>query len=119
MVFAYGYLSVFDWTLIWIIDYSDIFKIGLVAVAATFGMVLIAVLTVSNVLLGKFHLASIAFATLVRERVGALAVADSGFLFFNREQVVALAAHHGMPVVYPWRDAAAAGGLMSYGASPF
>jgi len=41
------------------------------------------------------------------------------FLFFNREQLVALAAHHGMPVVYPWRDAAAAGGLMSYGASPF
>ena len=60
-----------------------------------------------------------AFATLVRERAGALAVAASGFFFFHREQLVALAAHHGMPVVYPWRDAAAAGGLMSYGASPF
>jgi putative ABC transport system substrate-binding protein len=60
-----------------------------------------------------------AFATLVREGAGALAVAASGFFFFHREQLVALAAHHGMPVVYPWRDAAAAGGLMSYGASPF
>ena len=60
-----------------------------------------------------------AFATVVRERAGALAVAASGFFFFHREQLVALAAHHGMPVVYPWRDAAAAGGLMSYGASPF
>jgi hypothetical protein len=29
-LFLYGYLSVFDWRLIWIIDYSDIFKIGLV-----------------------------------------------------------------------------------------
>ena len=59
-----------------------------------------------------------AFATLVRERAGALAVAASGFFFFHRDQLVALAAHHGMPVVYPWRDAAVAGGLMSYGASP-
>jgi hypothetical protein len=40
-----------------------------------------------------------AFATLVRERAGALA---SGFFFFHPEQLVALAAH---PVVYPWRDA--------------
>ena len=57
-----------------------------------------------------------AFATLVRERAGALAVAASRFFFFHRDQLVA--AHHGMPVVYPWRDAAVAGGLMSYGASP-
>ena len=47
-----------------------------------------------------------------------MAVAASGFFFFHRDQLVALAAHHGMPVVYPWRDAAVAGGLMSYGASP-
>jgi ABC-type uncharacterized transport system substrate-binding protein len=60
-----------------------------------------------------------AFSTLVRERAGALAVAASGFFFFPRERLVALAAQHGLPVIYPWRDAAAAGGLMSYGASPF
>jgi putative tryptophan/tyrosine transport system substrate-binding protein len=39
-----------------------------------------------------------AFATLVRERAGALA---SGFFVFHREQLVALAAH---PVIYPWRE---------------
>jgi putative ABC transport system substrate-binding protein len=59
-----------------------------------------------------------AFATLARERASALAVAASGFFFFRREQLVALAARHRIPVIYPWRDAAATGGLMSYGASP-
>jgi putative ABC transport system substrate-binding protein len=60
-----------------------------------------------------------AFATLMRERAGALAVAASGFFFFQLKQLIALAAHNGLPVIYPWRDAPAAGGLMSYGASPF
>jgi hypothetical protein len=32
-LFLYAYLSVFDWRLIWIIDYSDIFKVGLVTLA--------------------------------------------------------------------------------------
>lgn len=56
-----------------------------------------------------------AFAALVREGAGALVVAASGFFFSQREQLIALAARHGVPAVYPWRDAAAAGGLMSYG----
>ena len=60
-----------------------------------------------------------AFATFVRERADALAVAATGFFFFHREQLVALAARHRLPVIYPWRDAVTAGGLMSYGASPF
>jgi putative ABC transport system substrate-binding protein len=58
-----------------------------------------------------------AFATLVRERVGALAVSASGFFFFLRAQLLALAARHGIPVIYPWRDAVADGGLVSYGPS--
>jgi putative ABC transport system substrate-binding protein len=57
------------------------------------------------------------FARLVRERVGALVVSASGFFFFLRAQLVALAARHGITVIYPWRDAVDAGGLMSYGAS--
>jgi len=58
-----------------------------------------------------------AFATLVENRVGALLVA--GDLFFNdqRERLVALATREAMPTLFPWREAAAAGGLMSYGAS--
>jgi putative ABC transport system substrate-binding protein len=60
-----------------------------------------------------------AFATLARERADTLAVAATGFFFFHREQLVALAARHRLPAVYPWRDAVTAGGLMSYGASPF
>ena len=60
-----------------------------------------------------------AFATLFREGVGALAVAASGFFFFQREHLVDLAARYGIAAIYPWRDAATAGGLMSYGASPF
>jgi len=58
-----------------------------------------------------------AFATLVRERAGALVVAASGLFFFRRGQLITLAARHAVPTVYPWREAAADGGLMSYGTS--
>jgi hypothetical protein len=36
-VFLYGYLSVFDWHLIWIIEYSDVLKFGLVVFAVVTG----------------------------------------------------------------------------------
>src|SRR5262245_1477384 len=39
-LFLYGYLSVFDWQLIWIIEYPDILKFGLVALAVIFGIIL-------------------------------------------------------------------------------
>jgi putative tryptophan/tyrosine transport system substrate-binding protein len=58
-----------------------------------------------------------AFATLVRERAGALAVASDGFFFFRRERIAALAASHGLPTIFPQREATVAGGLMSYGTS--
>jgi putative tryptophan/tyrosine transport system substrate-binding protein len=39
-------------------------------------------------------------------------------LFNNRrEQIVALAARHAVPAISPWRELAAAGGLISYGPS--
>ena len=39
------------------------------------------------------------FATLVRERIGVMAVAASGFFFFQVKQLIALAARNGVPVV--------------------
>jgi hypothetical protein len=37
MVFLFAYLSVFDWNLIWIVEYSDIIKFSLIGVAFTSG----------------------------------------------------------------------------------
>jgi putative ABC transport system substrate-binding protein len=58
-----------------------------------------------------------AFATFVERRAGGLLVGTGPFLTSNRERVVALAARHGVPAIYPLREFATAGGLMSYGTS--
>jgi len=58
-----------------------------------------------------------AFATIAERRVSALLVASDPFFSNQREQLVTLAARHAMPAVYFSREFAAAGGLMSYGAS--
>jgi putative ABC transport system substrate-binding protein len=59
-----------------------------------------------------------AFATFSRQHVGAVLVGLSGFFNRHREQLLALAAHHALPAIYPADVFARAGGLMSYGASP-
>jgi putative ABC transport system substrate-binding protein len=58
-----------------------------------------------------------AFASFSRQHVGAVLVSDS--TFFNRRigQLVALAARHALPVMFPYSEFGLAGGLMSYGSS--
>ena len=58
-----------------------------------------------------------AFASLVQLHAGALLVAADPFLTSRREQLVALASRHAVPSIYAWREFAASGGLISYGAS--
>jgi putative ABC transport system substrate-binding protein len=57
------------------------------------------------------------FATLVQLKVDALLVGSDSFLFNRRNQLVALAARHALPAMYPLREYAAAGGLISYAAN--
>jgi putative ABC transport system substrate-binding protein len=58
-----------------------------------------------------------AFATMVQHRVGSLIVMPDPFFFSRGELLVALAARHAMPTIYPNRFFADLGGLMSYGGS--
>jgi putative tryptophan/tyrosine transport system substrate-binding protein len=58
-----------------------------------------------------------AFATLIREQIGGLLLANDAFFVGRREQIVALAARHAIPTMYFLREFAAVGGLMSYGNS--
>ncbi len=58
-----------------------------------------------------------AFATLVRERAGALLVGADTLFTSLPTLFVVLTARHAIPAIYPWRGHVDAGGLMSYGAN--
>jgi len=58
-----------------------------------------------------------AFALFVRERVEAIQMGIDGLFGNHIDQIVALATRSKIPMVYPWREFTAAGGLMNYGAS--
>jgi putative tryptophan/tyrosine transport system substrate-binding protein len=58
-----------------------------------------------------------AFTTMVQHRVGSLIVMADPFLISRREQLVAPAARHAMPAIYPMSSFTDLGGLMSYGSS--
>ena len=58
-----------------------------------------------------------AFATVERDRPAAMFVAPDAFFVTRRVQLALLAMLHRIPVIYPIRPFAEAGGLMSYGTS--
>jgi putative ABC transport system substrate-binding protein len=58
-----------------------------------------------------------AFATLVQRRADALVVGNDFFFNIRRDQLIGLTARYGVPTIYPFREFAAAGGLMSYSTS--
>jgi putative ABC transport system substrate-binding protein len=58
-----------------------------------------------------------AFAALVQQQARLLMVGADPFFDTRRDRLIALAAQHAVPTLYHLREFAAAGGLMSYGAS--
>jgi putative tryptophan/tyrosine transport system substrate-binding protein len=58
-----------------------------------------------------------AFATFSQQRARGVVVSNGSFYNRRMDQLAALAARHAMPAIFPYREFALAGGLMSYGSS--
>jgi putative tryptophan/tyrosine transport system substrate-binding protein len=58
-----------------------------------------------------------AFAAFAQGKIGAVLVAADPSFNYRRELIVALAARLAIPAIYPFRDFADSGGLVSYGTS--
>ena len=58
-----------------------------------------------------------AFATFSRQHVDAVLVSTATFITRHPEQLAALTARHALPAMFPLREYALAGGLISYGSS--
>jgi putative tryptophan/tyrosine transport system substrate-binding protein len=56
-----------------------------------------------------------AFAALARDSIGGLIAMPDAITLVHRDRIIALAAEHKLPTVYPFRYFAASGGLVSYG----
>jgi putative ABC transport system substrate-binding protein len=56
-----------------------------------------------------------AFASIAQKRIDALLVSPDTLFFSRRVQLATLAVRHTIPAIYPLRDYAEVGGLMSYG----
>jgi putative ABC transport system substrate-binding protein len=60
---------------------------------------------------------SMAFATLVQQRAGALLIGNDAFFSSQADRLAALTIRHSVPAIYQYAQFTAAGGLISYGAS--
>ncbi len=58
-----------------------------------------------------------AFVAATKGKAGAMLIQSDGMLFGQHRRIADLAAKRQLPAIYPWREAADAGGLMVYGAS--
>jgi putative ABC transport system substrate-binding protein len=58
-----------------------------------------------------------AFVTFTQRQASALVVTADAFLVSRRAQLVAVTARHAVPAIYPFREFATSGGLISYGPS--
>lgn len=58
-----------------------------------------------------------ALDTALKRSPGAVLVHSDGMLFSSRNHIVELAAKHRLATMFPWREAAEAGGLLAYGAN--
>ena len=58
-----------------------------------------------------------AFSTMTRQQVGGLLIHADAFFTTRNDELVALTTRHAIPAIFYFRQFAASGGLMSYGAS--
>jgi putative ABC transport system substrate-binding protein len=56
-----------------------------------------------------------ALSVLAHEPTGAVIAMSDGFIFANRDLIIARAADYHLPTVFPWRFAVREGSLISYG----
>ena len=66
---------------------------------------------------GDAHDLDAAFVDFTEHNARALVIAGDAFFFIERKKIAALAAGHGIPMMYNVRDFVLAGGLVSYGPS--
>ena len=89
--------------------YADIYVKPFKSAASSFG------LNATSAMVHDTAELETVIADQAREPNSGLVVMPDGFLNVHRAQLIALAARHRLPTVYPWRFFAEEGGLLSYG----
>ena len=57
------------------------------------------------------------FESIARLRAGGLVISSDSFFYSRSKQLASLASRHSVPMIFPFREFVAAGGLVSYGGS--